>query len=427
MKPYLDMTEQELQQEYAILAGQYEAIQAQKLDLNMARGKPGKDQLQLSMPMLDMLASDSRCFAEDGLDCRNYGELCGIKEARALFGEYLGVEPNETLIAGSSSLTFMYDTMARAMLTGVRGSDKPWKDYSRIRFICPVPGYDRHFAICEFLGIEMIPVPMDEHGPDMDMVERLVREDESVKGIWCVPKYSNPSGITYADDVVRRLAAMNTKAQDFRIFWDNAYAHHFLSPETDTPLLNILDECKKAGNPDRPYLFGSTNKITFPGAGVAFFAASPENIIFTEHQLAKQAISWDKLNMLRHVRFLKNMDGIRAHMSRHAELLKPRFDIVIKHLEEQLIPLGLGSFSRPAGGYFVAYQAPRGCAKQIVARCKAAGIILTDAGATHPYGSDPDDSYIRIAPSFPSCEELHQAMDVFCTVVKLTAIDNLIC
>lgn len=424
MKPYNEMTPAEVRQEYAALTSEYENLKLQKLDLNMARGKPGKEQLSLSVPMLDILGSDSNCLANDGVDCRNYGSLGGISEARKLFGEYLDVSPDEILIAGSSSLTFMYDTAARAMLTGVRGSDKPWKDYPRIKFLCPVPGYDRHFSICEFLGIEMIPVPMDDHGPDMDLVESLVKDDVSVKGIWCVPKYSNPTGITYSDEVVCRLAAMETKASDFRIFWDNAYAHHFLNQKEDNVLLNILEECRKAGTPDRPYIFASTNKITFPGAGVAFFAASKDNIAFTEQQLSMQAIGWDKLNMLRHVRFLKNMDGIREHMCKHAGLLKPRFDIVIKHLEEQLIPLGLGTFTRPGGGYFVTYRAPHGCARQIVSLCKSVGIILTDAGATHPYGNDPDDSYIRIAPSYPSCEELKKAMEVFCTMVKLTAIKD---
>ncbi len=425
MKAYSEMTRNELDLEFQELQQEFENLKSQQLNLNMSRGKPGKEQLDLSMPMLDVLGSDSDCLADDGTDCRNYGVLEGISDARKLFSEYLGVTADEIIINGSSSLIFMYDTIARAMLTGVLGSEKPWKDYDKPKFLCPVPGYDRHFSICEFLGIEMLPIPMDDNGPNMDLVEMLVRNDDSIKGIWCVPKYSNPSGITYSDEVVGRLAVMETKARDFRIFWDQAYAYHFLDADTDTFLPNLLDACKKAGNPNRAFLFASTNKITFPGAGVAFFAASKENIGFAKKQLSMQTISWDKLNMLRHVRYFKNVAGIQAHMCKHAKLLKPRFDIVLQQLDQELRPLGLGTFTRPKGGYFVTYMAPHGCAKRIVALCKEAGITLTEAGAPYPYGNDPDDSCIRIAPSFPSCEELETAMNVFCKMVRLAALEQM--
>lgn len=395
----------------------YNSLKQEKRNLNMSRGKPGREQLVLSMPMLDILNSLSDCSSGDGIDCRNYGELKGIIEARELFGEYMGVTPEEIWITGSSSLTFMYDCMARSMLRGTLGSDTPWGQLSEVKFLCPVPGYDRHFSICEFLGIQMISIPMDSNGPDMDMVERFVAEDEYIKGIWCVPKFSNPLGVTYSDETVRRLASMPTKAGDFRIFWDNAYAMHYVY--NDVRLLNLLDECKKAGNPNRAYMFGSTNKITFPGSGVSFFAASKENIDFTQEQLSMQAISWDKMNMLRHVKFLKSMEGIRSHMDKHASILKPRFDIVVNCLEKELVSTGLGSFICPDGGYFVTYQTPPGCAKRTTDLCREAGVIMTEAGATHPYGVDPDDSYIRIAPSFLSLSELKSAMDVFCVASKL--------
>lgn len=423
MKAYNEMTQTDRALEYLILKQDYDDLKLQHLNLNMARGKPGQDQLDLSMPLLDVLRADSGCLAEDGLDCRNYGGLEGIPEARKLFGDYMGVTPDEIIINGSSSLIFMYDTISRAMHTGVYGSEKPWSAYDRPKFLCPVPGYDRHFSICEFLNIEMIPIPMDDFGPDMDLVEELVRNDESIKGIWCVPKYSNPSGITYSEEVVKRFAEMETKAEDFRIFWDQAYAYHFLDPNDDSCLPDLLAMCKKAGNPHRAFLFASTNKVTFPGAGVAFFAASKENIDFAKKQLSMQTISWDKLNMLRHVRYFENMDGFHAHMCKHAKLLKPRFDIVLKHLSTELAPLGLGTYNQPKGGYFVTYMAPRGCAKRIVSLCKAVGITLTGAGAPYPYGNDPDDSCIRIAPSFPSCEELEKAMEVFCKMVRLAALE----
>ncbi len=422
MKLYSQFSPEERQAELAGVQQEYDTLKAKNLKLNMARGKPGADQIALSTAMLDVLQSDSDCTAQGGIDCCNYGELTGIPEAKKLFAEYMGVSEEEIIIAGSASLTFMYDCMARAMLKGVLGSEKPWVKYDKVKFLCPVPGYDRHFAICEFLDIEMVNVPMNQDGPDMDLVEQLVAEDESIKGIWCVPKFSNPLGITFSDEVVRRMAALKPKAKDFRIFWDNAYAMHHIYK--DTPLLNILDACKQAGNPNMVYMFGSTNKVTFPGAGVAFFAASKENIAFTAKQLSMQAIGWDKLNMLRHVRFLKDMQGVSAQMEKHAQLLRPRFDMVLRYLEQELAPRQVGSYVRPDGGYFVTYLAPAGCAKRIVALCKEAGVVMTDAGATHPYGKDPQDSYIRIAPSFPSEQELEDAMKVFCVAARMAALEK---
>lgn len=424
MKQYQEMTREELQAQRERLEQTYSQLQARGLKLNMARGKPGADQLELSAPLLDVLNSQSGCVTESGIDCRNYGELPGIPEARKLFGDYMGVAPEETIVVGSSSLTFMYDCMARAMLRGVLGSDKPWGKYDKVKFLCPVPGYDRHFTICEFLGIEMINIPLTEWGPDMDLVEKLAAEDETIKGMWCVPKFTNPLGGSYSDEAVRRLANLKPKAKDFRIFWDNAYAGHYIYE--DTPVLNILDECKKAGSPDLVYIFGSTSKITLPGAGVAFFAASKANVDFTIQQLNAQSISWDKMNMLRHVLFFKDAAGIRAQLDQHAGLLRPKFDRVLDALEKEVHGTGAGSWVKPKGGYFVTYIAMPGCAKRIVSLCKEAGVILTGAGATHPYHKDPDDSYIRLAPSFPSPDELAQAMEVFCTAAKLAAVEKLL-
>ena len=416
------MTKDDLLKEKEALYAAFNTYKTKGLSLNMARGKPGKDQLALSMPMLDLVNSSSSCSAEGGVDCRNYGELGGIMDAKKLFGEYMGVSTDEIIIAGSTSLTFMYDCLARAMLTGVLGSERPWVKEEKVKFLCPVPGYDRHFAICQFLGIEMISIPTSVEGPDMDMIEKLVAGDPLIKGMWCVPKFSNPLGITYSDKTMRRLAALKPAAKDFRVFCDNAYAMHLVYH--DVPLLNIMQAFKEAGNPDMLYLFGSTNKITFPGAGVAFFVASKENIAFKEKQLSMQAIGWDKLNMLRHVLFLKDTAGIKAQMQKHADILKPKFDAVLKKLEEELSGLGAGEWVKPDGGYFITFMAEKGCAKRIIALCKEAGVIMTNAGATHPYGNDPDDSYIRIAPSFPSHAELQTAMEVFCIAAKLATLEK---
>jgi len=424
MKPYSEMSREELSGEKNALTIAFEAHKAKKLSLNMTRGKPGKEQLDLSMPMLDVLSSSSDIIAEGNVDCRNYGELTGIIEAKRLFAEYLNVSTDEIIVAGSTSLTFMYDCIARAMLAGVLGSERPWVKEEKVKFLCPVPGYDRHFAICQFLGIEMINIPTSPEGPDMDMIEKLTASDPLIKGMWCVPKFSNPLGITYSDKIIRRLAALKPAAKDFRIFCDNAYAMHLVY--RDVPLMNPLIACKEAGNPNLIYLFGSTNKITFPGAGVAFLAASKENAAFIEKQLSMQAIGWDKLNMLRHVRFLKNANGIKEQMRKHAEILRPKFDAVIKKLEDNLSGRDTGEWVKPDGGYFVTFITKNGCARRIIALCREAGVTMTNAGATHPYGNDPEDRYIRIAPSFPSLPELEKAMDVFCTAAKLATVERLI-
>lgn len=412
----------ELSAELEELQQVFDGFKIKGLKLNMSRGKPGAEQLAISMPMLDVLNSSSDCRAEDGTDCRNYGEIAGIIDAKRLFAEYMGVAVDEIFVGGSSSLTIMYDTMVRALLKGVVDSDKRWGEYEKIKFLCPVPGYDRHFTICEFLGIEMINVPLYEDGPDMTMVEELT-VDETVKGIWCVPKYTNPMGSVYSDESIRRLAAMPA-AKDFRIFWDNAYAVHYVY--NDIPMLNLLDECKKAGNPNRAFMFGSTSKITFPGAGVSFFAASKANIDNAARQLSVQTISCDKINMLRHARYFKNMDVIRAIMDKHAVILRDRFDAVLMALETELAPRGAATYVKPQGGYFISCKVENGCAKRVVALCKEAGVVLTEAGATHPYGKDPEDAYIRIAPSYPAPAELDMAMEVFCAAARLAVVEKML-
>ncbi len=423
MKAYSEFTREELQKERELLSAQYDEFKSSGLKLAMARGVPNVNQLACSMPMMDILKEEDDYVSSDGVDVRNYGDLLGIPEARKLFADFLGISPEETIVMGNASLNIMYDCVARAMLKGVLGSEKAWGKYDKVKFICPVPGYDRHFTICEFLGIEMINVTLTEWGPDMDAVEELVK-DESVKGIWCVPKYTNPYGGCYSDEAVIRLASMKTAAEDFRIFWDNAYAHHFIYK--DVRVLNILDECKKAGNPNRAYMFGSTSKITFPGAGVSFFGGSVENVAFMKEQIAAQAISWDKINMLRHVRFLKDMDNIKALMARHAAILRPKFDAVLGALESELGGRNAGTWVKPDGGYFVTFMSRKGCAKRIYALCKEAGVTLTDPGATHPYHKDPDDSYLRICPSYPSPEDLSSAMKIFTLAVRLASVEKLL-
>lgn len=422
MKRYQGMSEGELNTELGILQRAYDDFKMRGLSLNMARGKPGDEQLAIAMPMLDVLNSSSDCRAIGCVDCRNYGEIAGIADAKKLFAEYMGVATDEIFIGGSSSLTMMYDTVARALLKGVLDSDRSWGSYEKIKFLCPVPGYDRHFTICEFLGIEMINVPLREDGPDMDVVEEFAK-DKTVKGMWCVPKYTNPMGTVYSDECVRRLAAMPA-AKDFRVFWDNAYAVHHVY--NNIPLLNLLDQCKKAGNPNRAFMFGSTSKITFPGAGVAFFASSKANIDFAIRQLSVQTIGADKINMLRHSRYFKNMDGIRAIMSKHAAILRSRFNSVLSALETELAPSGAATYVKPQGGYFICCKVENGCAKRVVALCKEAGVTLTGAGATHPYGKDPEDAYIRIAPSYPAPAELDMAMDVFCVAARLAAVEKIL-
>ena len=403
---------------------EYEKLCAKGLKLDMSRGKPAPAQLDLSIDMLTHCL-DGEYFSENGTDCRNYGVLDGIEEAKQLCMPMLGVNHDEIIIGGNSSLQLMYDTIARAMLLGVLGGDKPWSKNEKVKFLCPAPGYDRHFAICQSMSIEMITVPYKADGPDMDMVERLVAEDELIKGIWCVPMYSNPEGLTYSDEVVKRFANLSPKAKDFRIFWDNAYCVHHL---TDTPdhLLNLLSEAKKTGKENMVYMFTSTSKISFPGGGLAVIGASAENIKFIKSQMTYQTIGYDKLNQLRHARFFKNFDGIKAHMEKHKAIIAPKFEIVLNTLEKEIVPTGFGSWHKPNGGYFVSFNGLKGTAKRTVELCKNAGVVLTGAGATYPYGIDPEDKNIRIAPTYPTPDELQQAMEVFCVAVKLAACEVLL-
>jgi DNA-binding transcriptional MocR family regulator len=393
------------------------------LALDMTRGKPCSEQLDLA---LGMLAGDiGKAYqTEEGLDCRNYGGLDGIPPAKSLFSEYMEVEPAELMIGGNSSLNLMHDTILRAMVKGVIDSEPPWGQLPKIKFLCPSPGYDRHFFICEFLGIEMIPIEMSDIGPAMDAVEHLVAADDLIKGIWCVPKYSNPTGIVYSDDTVERLANMQTKAADFRIFWDNAYNVHHL---VDTPaaLKNILSACKQAGNPDRVLMFASTSKISFAGAGLAIMAGSQSNLNWVKNQMAFQTIGPDKLNQLRHVLFFKNIAGIEAHMQQHAEILKPKFDAVQNALEAELDGNHIARWSRPQGGYFVSIDTLEGCATAVIKMAADAGVKLTPAGSTYPYKKDPMDQNIRIAPSFPPLEDIQTAMELVAICIQRVSLDKL--
>lgn len=422
---YTQMTREQLSAEKHKLEKEYDAYKAKGLKLDMSRGKPAPEQLNLSLDML-LHCLDGNYKSSNGIDCRNYGVLDGIPEAKALFTEMLGVNNDEIIVGGNSSLQLMYDTLIRAMQLGVLGSDKPWCKYESVKFLCPAPGYDRHFAICEALGIEMIPVAYKEDGPDMDEVERLAASDESIKGIWCVPMYSNPTGITYSDEVVKRFAALKPAAKDFRIFWDNAYCVHHLSDTDRDHLLNIIDECKKAGNPDLVLEFTSTSKISFPGGGLAVIAASKANIDFIKSQMTYQTIGFDKLNQLRHAKYFKDFNGIQEHMRHHAAIIQPKFNVVLYALDKEIAPLGIGSWKKPKGGYFISFNSLEGCAKRIVSLAKEAGVVMTGAGATYPYGRDPHDSNIRIAPTFPSVEELSTAMEIFCVCVKLASVEKLL-
>ena len=421
MKPYQELSREELEALEEKLQKEYDAFKERGLKLDMSRGKPSKEQLDLSMGMMDVLSSGVNLVGEEGVDCRNYGVLDGIKEAQELLGAISEVSADKIIIYGNSSLNVMYDTVSRAMTHGVMGST-PWCKLDKVKFLCPVPGYDRHFAITEYFGIEMINVPMTPTGPDMDMVEKLVSEDEAIKGIWCVPKYSNPQGISYSDETVRRFAALKPAAKDFRIYWDNAYSVHHLYDDDQDVILEILDECEKAGNPDMVYKFTSTSKISFPGSGIAAIATSKNNIEEIKKQLAIQTIGHDKVNQLRHVLFFKNLDGVVEHMRKHAAILRPKFEAVISTLETELGGLGIGSWVKPKGGYFISFDAMDGCAKAIVAKAKEAGVVMTGAGATYPYGKDPKDRNIRIAPSFPSAEELKLAAELFVLCVKLVSV-----
>ncbi len=425
MKKYTEMTREELLQEKEILHAQYKEEKAKGLSLNMSRGKPGIAQLELAMPMLDILNSTSDMNTILGNDTRNYGDLDGIGECRRLIANMMEVEKDNVIVCGNSSLNIMYDTIARSMSFGVNGST-PWCQLDKVKFLCPVPGYDRHFAITELFGIEMINIPLGENGPDMDMVEQYVNSDPAVKGIWCVPKYSNPTGISYSDETVRRFANLKPAAEDFRIYWDNAYCIHHLYDDKHDTILNILTECAKAGNPDMVYIFSSTSKISFPGSGVAAIASSENNIQHILKLMTVQTIGHDKINQLRHVRFFKDIDGLHAHMKKHSDILRPKFEAVLHTLETELGELGIGSWIAPRGGYFISFESMPGCAKRIVAYCKDLGVVLTGAGATYPYGKDPQDSNIRIAPSFPSPEEMAMASQVFVLCVKLASVEKLL-
>lgn len=425
MKPYSEMTKEELLSLKEQLVSEYEETKAKGLSLDMSRGKPAAAQLDLALDMMDVLTSSTVLKSENGTDCRNYGILDGIPEAKAFMGAMMDAPADQIIVYGNSSLNIMYDTVSRSMTHGVLGST-PWCKLPVVKWLCPVPGYDRHFAICEHFGIEMINVPMTPEGPDMDMVEKLVSEDEAIKGIWCVPMYSNPQGITYSDEVVKRFAALKPAAADFRIYWDNAYCIHHLYFDQKAVLLDILSECEKAGNPDMVYKFGSTSKVTFPGSGVAAIATSKANIEQIKKQMTIQTIGHDKLNQLRHVRYFKNFDGMMAHMEKQAAVMRPKFEAVLDVLEKELGGLGIGSWIAPKGGYFISFDALPGCAKAIVAKTKEAGVVMTGAGATFPYKKDPADSNIRIAPTFPTPDELAQAAAIFVLSVKLVSIDKIL-
>lgn len=425
MIPYSSIATEELREHLLSLKSVYKAYQGMDLKLNMARGKPSNEQLDLSMEMMDILSSGDDLTCEDGTDCRNYGVLDGIGEAKQLLGDMMEVPAENIIIYGNSSLNVMYDTVSRSMTHGVMGST-PWCKLDKVKFLCPVPGYDRHFAITEYFGIEMIPIPMTENGPDMDLVEKYVSEDESIKGIWCVPKYSNPQGYSYSDDTVRRFAALSPKAKDFRIYWDNAYTIHHLYEDDKDYILEILEECRKAGNPDMVYKFASTSKISFPGSGIAAIAASHNNLDDIRDQLTIQTIGHDKVNQLRHVRFFGNIEGMTAHMRKHADILRPKFETVLEILERELSGLEIGSWTKPKGGYFISFDALEGCAKAIVSRCKKAGVVMTGAGATYPYGRDPHDSNIRIAPSYPPMADLKVATELFALCVKIVSIEKIL-
>lgn len=425
MKAYKDLSKEELLSLKAELEAAYEDAKGKGLKLDMSRGKPAASQLDMGMVLLDTLNSGSDMKTADGVDVRNYGGLDGITEAKQLMADLMGVKAENVIVCGNASLSIMYDTVSRSVTHGVMGST-PWCKLEKVKFLCPAPGYDRHFAITQHFGIEMITVPMTPQGPDMDMVERLVAEDETIKGIWCVPKYSNPQGYSYSDETVKRFAALKPAAKDFRIFWDNAYAIHHLYDNRQDEILDILSECEKAGNPDMVYEFSSTSKVSFAGAGIAAIASSKGNLADMKKAMTIQTIGYNKVNQLMHVRYFKNIDGLKAHMKKHAELMRPKFQTVLTVLEKELSGLGIGTWTDPNGGYFISFQAMEGCAKAIVAKCKEAGMVLTNAGATYPYGIDPQDSNIRIAPSFPTPEEMAQATALFVLCVKLVSVEKLL-
>lgn len=420
---YLSMNLQELQKQEELLLKEYEKQKEKGLKIDMTRGKPCSEQLDLSEGMLTAISTNADCLTDYGFDCRNYGLVDGLDYAKKIFSDIIGVPWNQIIVGGNSSLNLMYDAVARYMLYGVNG-EKPWVKQEKIKFLCPVPGYDRHFAICESLGIEMVNVPLLADGPDMDMVEKLIK-DETVKGMWCVPKYSNPTGITYSPSIIKRIAAMKPAAKDFRLFWDNAYAVHDIYEDGDV-LIDILPECEACGNGNMPLIFTSTSKITYPGSGVSAIGGSKENIDYIKSIMQKQTIGHDKMNMWRHVKYFKSADGIREYMKKHAAILRPKFEICQKVLEESLADTGVAMWTKPKGGYFISLNVYAGCAMKTVELAKEAGVVVTEAGATFPYHKDPGDTNIRIAPSFPKTDELEKGMEVLCACAKLAAVQKLI-
>ncbi len=419
---YRDWTREALAAEKTAVAAHFDALKAQALKLNMARGKPGKEQLDLVSDILTVLKTPEDCIS-DGIDARNYGELTGLPSAKALWADILGCKPEECFIGGNASLTLMYDTISKAYTHGLLHSEKPWCKLNTVKWLCPSPGYDRHFKVTESFGFELITVPMTPTGPDMDLVEELVK-DPAVKGMWCVPKYSNPDGIIYSDETIDRIAHLKPAAPDFTLMWDNAYCIHEFEGEF-VPFRDILTLCREAGNPDMVFEFASTSKVTLPGAGVSVMAASVDNQKYMEKLISIQTISYDKLNALRHVRYLKDKAHTLELMKKHARILAPKFHCVLDSLDREIAPLGIAQWERPKGGYFISVNTAPGLAKRTLALCKEAGVVMTGAGATFPYGVDPQDSNIRIAPSLPPVHELEQAMDVFCTSLKLAALEQL--
>lgn len=425
MKAYQELSRGELLKLKEQLEREYEDAKGKGLKLDMSRGKPAPAQLDMTASFLDVLNSESVLKAEDGVDVRNYGDMDGIPEAKKLMGDIMGVPAENVIVCGNSSLAIMYDTVSRCVTHGVLGNT-PWCKLDKVKFLCPVPGYDRHFALTQHFGIDMVNIPMTSQGPDMDMVEKLVAEDDSIKGIWCVPKYSNPQGYTYSDETVKRFASLKPAAKDFRIFWDNAYAVHHLYEDRQDELADILSLCEEAGNPDLVYVFSSTSKISYAGAGISAVAASKANLGDIRKTMTLQTIGHDKVNQLRHVRYFKDINGVNEHMKKHAAIVRPKFEAVLNVLNQELTGLGIGEWTKPNGGYFISFEAMEGCAKEIVAKCKEAGMVLTGAGATYPYKKDPKDSNIRIAPTFPTPEEMVQATDLFVLCVKLVSVSRLL-
>ena len=425
MKKYQEMTREELLAEESILEKEYEKIKGLGLALDMSRGKPGADQLDLAMPMLDVLTSKDVIECENGTDLRNYGILDGIPEAKKLVADMVGAKPENVIVYGNSSLNIMYDQIARATMFGLCGNT-PWGKQQNIKFLCPVPGYDRHFAITEDFGFEMINIPMTEDGPDMDMVEQYVNNDAAVKGIWCIPKYSNPQGIVYSDETVVRFSKLKPAAADFRIFWDNAYTVHHLYDDNQASIPDIIELCEKEGNPDMVFEFCSTSKVSFPGSGVSAVASSVENIKYIMSHMTVQTIGHDKINQLRHVKYFKDINGINEHMKKQAALIRPKFEMLDKMLTEEIASRGIGSWVNPLGGYFISFEALEGCATEIIKLCKEAGVTMTGAGSPFPYKKDPKDAVIRNAPTYPSIEELTEAAKVFVVVTRLVSVKNLL-